>query len=165
MNVNDFWPQDRSQNAPRRAQDGSKRVPKAIIFHVDFCLRFWTVLGSIWGRFGEPFEPQDRSKIQQKIIKKIPAATYPKKTTPRGLKSAPRGPKTPQEASRSPQEAPKTLPRGSQEAPKGTQHRPRLLQVTSGMPQDGLMKLLSERIPLILQLHSMTVLLASTMQI
>ena len=35
------------------------------------------------------------------------------------------------------QELPKTIPRGSQKAPRGTQDRPRLLQVTSGMPQDG----------------------------
>ena len=71
MNFNDFDP----KIDPKTAQDGSKRVPKAIIFHVDFCLRFWTVLGAILGRFWEPFGPQDRSKIEPKIIKKLAAAT------------------------------------------------------------------------------------------
>ena len=70
MNFNDFWPQDRHQNGSRRAQDGSKRVPKAIISHVDFCLRFCTVLVPIFDPFWEPFGPQDRPKIGPNIRRK-----------------------------------------------------------------------------------------------
>ena len=39
--------QDRPQNDPRQAQDGSKRVLKAFLFYVEFCVQFWSVLGSI----------------------------------------------------------------------------------------------------------------------
>ena len=59
------------------------------------------------GPFWEPFGPQDRSKIQHKIIKK-----YLRQHTPK---------RPPQEASRVPQEAPRGLkipPRGSQDPPK-----------------------------------------------
>ena len=131
MKFDDFLPQDRSPNGPRRAQDGSKRFPKTNIFHVDFCLRFWTVLGPILGRFWEPLDPKIGPKSNQKSSKKLAAATYPQQTTPRGPKSTPRPPKRPQDP-------PKKPPRPSQEAIRGIQDRPRLLQVTSGMLQDSL---------------------------
>ena len=48
-----FWLQDRAQNDPRQAQDGSKRVLIAFFFDVEFCLRFW----SIWDSILSPFWP------------------------------------------------------------------------------------------------------------
>ena len=66
MNVDDFSAQDGSENDPKLAQDHSKTVPKAISFHVDFLLQFWTVLGSVlapfWDPFGLPNRPQIRGK-------------------------------------------------------------------------------------------------------
>ena len=66
MNFNDFSAQDGSENDPKLAQDHSKTVPKAIIFHVDFLLQFWTVLGSVlapfWDHFGLPNRPQIHGK-------------------------------------------------------------------------------------------------------
>ena len=66
MNFHDFSAQDGSENDPKLAQDLSKTVPKAIIFHVDLLLQFWTVLGSVlapfWDPFGLPNRPQIRGK-------------------------------------------------------------------------------------------------------
>ena len=66
MKFNDFPTQDGSENDPKMAQDHAKTVPKAIIFHVDFLLQFWTVLGSVlapfWDPFGLPNRPQIRGK-------------------------------------------------------------------------------------------------------
>ena len=62
MNVDDLSAQDGSENDLKMAQDQSKTVPKTIIFHVDFLLRFWTVLGSVLAPFWEPFGLQNRTK-------------------------------------------------------------------------------------------------------
>ena len=66
MNFNDFSAQDGSENDLKMTQNQSKTVPKAIIFHVDFLLQFWTVLGSVlapfWDPFGLPNRPQIRGK-------------------------------------------------------------------------------------------------------
>jgi methyltransferase-like protein len=70
MKFDDFPTQDVPQNGPRQAQDGSKRVSKAFFFDVEFCVQFWTVLGSILDRFGGPFGPQTRSKINPEINQK-----------------------------------------------------------------------------------------------
>ena len=70
MNFNDFSAQDGSENDPKLAQNHSKTVPKAIIFHVEFLLQFWSVLGSVLAPFWDPFGLQDRSKIGPKIDQK-----------------------------------------------------------------------------------------------
>ena len=117
MKFNNFRPQDRPQNDPRRTQDGSKRVPKAIIFHVDFLLQFWTVLGSILGPF---WPPKSTPNPRQKSIK----IKLRQHTSTRPFQEAPRAP---QEASRSPQEAPKTLPdslKGSKSPSGGSPRSP-----------------------------------------
>ena len=157
---------DRPQNDLRRAQDGSKRVPKAIIVHADFCLRFWIVLEPILEPFWEAFGPQDRSKIEPKIIKQISCGNIP----PTDHSKRPQEcPKRPQDLPKRPQDPPGSPPRASQEAPKrfqekSTTARDSSNKVTSGMPQDGLNRCnFSESLRLILQLHSMTVLLASTL--
>ena len=66
MNFQDCSAQDGSENDLKMAQNQSKTVPKAIIFHVDFLLQFWTVLGSVlapfWDPFGLPNRPQIRGK-------------------------------------------------------------------------------------------------------
>ena len=54
-------PQDASQNAPRSPQDGSKTILKRSVFRIDFCLRFWSVWGSILTPFGCLFGSQNRS--------------------------------------------------------------------------------------------------------
>ena len=125
MNFHDFSAPDGSENDPKLAQDHSKTVPKAIIFHVDFLLQFWTVLGSVlapfWDPFGLPNRPQIRGKNRSKLsCGNIPAQDRSKrpqerpkrpqdrpKRLPRPSQTASRGPNPPQEA---PQEAPKTLP-------------------------------------------------------
>ena len=122
MNFNDFSTQDGPRNGQKITQDDTKRVPKMRFFHVYFCLRFWTVLGSILARFWEPFGPQDRSKIGSKIIKKLSCGNIPPKDRSKRpqehSKSPQEAPRPPKGASRTPQEAPQTLPRGSQEGPK-----------------------------------------------
>ena len=110
MNFHDLSAPDGSENDPKLAQDHSKTVPKAIIFHVDFLLQFWTVLGSVLAPFWDPFALQDRTKIGPKINQKISCSNMPPQDRPERPQDLP---KTPQEVSRSPQEAPKTLPRGS----------------------------------------------------
>ena len=66
MNFYDFSAQDGSENDPKLTQDWPKTVPKAIFFHVEFWLQFWTVLGSVlapfWDSFGLPNRPQIRGK-------------------------------------------------------------------------------------------------------
>ena len=66
MNFNDFSAQDGPEYDLKMTQNQSKTVPKAIIFHVDFLLQFWTVLGSVlapfWDPFGLPNRPQIRGK-------------------------------------------------------------------------------------------------------
>ena len=130
MNFIDFSAQHGSENDPKLAQDHPKTVPKAIIFHVDFLLQFWTVLGSVLAPFWDPFGLQDRSKIGPKIIQKLSCSNIPPQDRPERPQDLP---KISQEVSRSLQEAPKTLPRGSKRAPRPLEP----LQFGSGMPQDG----------------------------
>ena len=82
MNFNDFSAQDGSENDPKLAQDHSKTVPKAIIFHVEFLLQFWSVLGSVLAPFGVPFGLQDRSKIGTKIDQKLSCSAMPPQDRP-----------------------------------------------------------------------------------
>ena len=72
MYFDDFSAQDGSENDAKLAQDHPKTVPKANIFHVEFLLQFWSVVGSVLAPFGEPFGLQDRSKIGPKIIQNRP---------------------------------------------------------------------------------------------
>ena len=99
MNFDICWPPDRPPNDPRQAQDGSRRVLKAFFFDVEFCLRFWSISGSILS----PFWP---SKSIPKSIKNWLGAIHPHRILPRGPKTAPRCPKT---SLGPPQEAFKTL--------------------------------------------------------
>ena len=136
MEFDDFSAQDGPENGPKLVQDWPKTVPKPLIFHVEFWLQFWTVLGSDLGPFWEPFGPQDRSKIGPKIAQNLSCSNLPPGDRSQRLqdrpkrsqdrpRTAPRGPKT---ASRGPQKAPrrsKTAPRPPQEAPRETQDRPK----------------------------------------
>ena len=113
-----FGPQDGSQNGPRSAQDGSKRLLKRNFFALEnrlkfalvlgaILVRFWLLLGGLtlrtvppmWGLEADLFWVCDLCHIW---------------SPPRRPKRRPRGPKTP--------------PRASQEAPRGRQERPRRLQ-------------------------------------
>ena len=58
MDFHYCWPQDRPQNDPRQAQDGSKRLLKAYVFCVEFCVRFWSDL-----------EAQNGAQIDQKSLR------------------------------------------------------------------------------------------------
>ena len=49
--------QDGSQNAPRSAQDGSKRLLESIVFALENRLNFGLVLGPILVDFGHPKRP------------------------------------------------------------------------------------------------------------
>ena len=82
MNFHCFSAQDGSENDLKMAQDQSKTVPKTIIFHVDFLLQFWTVLGSVLAPFGIPFGLQDRSKIGPKIHEKLSCSNMPPQDRP-----------------------------------------------------------------------------------
>ena len=82
MNFNDFSAQDGSENDLKMIQNQSKTVPKAIIFHVDFLLQFWTVLGSVLAPFWDPFGLQDRSKIEPKIDQKLSCSNMPSQDRP-----------------------------------------------------------------------------------
>ena len=55
LKFNDFCPEDRPPNGPRRSQDGSKMDLKAFTFYHDFYARFWFILSSILGPSGGPF--------------------------------------------------------------------------------------------------------------
>ena len=138
MELHYFSPQDRPQNDPRQAQDGSKRVFKAFLFHVDFCTRFLTVLDSILGPFGEPFGPQNRSQIEPHFVLKLHRGNVPQRDhfkRPQDRPKRPQDPpKGPQErprrlprTSKSPKGSPKSLPRASQEVSRGPKRHPRRL--------------------------------------
>ena len=69
MYFDDFSAQDGSENDPKLAQDHPKTVPKANIFHVDFLLQFWSVLGSVLAPFGSLLGSKIDPKSDQKLIK------------------------------------------------------------------------------------------------
>ena len=54
-------PQERPQNDPRSPQDGPKTILKRCFFRIDFCLRFWSVLGPILVPFRRHFRSPNRS--------------------------------------------------------------------------------------------------------
>ena len=127
MDFHYFRTQDRPQNDPRQAQDGSKRLLKAYIFYVEFCVRFWSVFDSILDPFGDPFWApksfpnlfRNRSKIklrQHSPMTPLQEGPRPPQEAPRPPQEAPRSPqepsKTPQEAVRDPSSGPKNNPRG-----------------------------------------------------
>ena len=126
MNFNDFWPQDRLPNDPRQAQDGSKRLLKAYVFYVEFCVRFWSVFGSILDPFGRPFGHQNLSQIGPKIYQKSNCASIvPWNRSKRAQDRSKRcqdlpkrlqdRPKSPQRLPKRPSETPPT-----QEQPRGS---------------------------------------------
>ena len=82
MKFNGFSPQDGSENDPKLTQDHPKTLPKAIIFHVDFLLQFWSVLGSVLAAFWNPFGLQDQSKIGPKINQKLSCSAMPPQHRP-----------------------------------------------------------------------------------
>ena len=103
---NVFAPSDGAENDPRSTQDAPKTVLKSYVFDVQNYDRFWFVLGSILGAFGEALW---LPKGYQKSLKFV----SPNKGAS----------KTPQGAPKRPQESPKRVPRGprrtSREAPRG----------------------------------------------
>ena len=113
-----FGPQDGLQNAPRLAQDGSKRFLKSNLFALENLLKFGLVLGAILVDFGLPNPPfmsggvwaGSGSKIVLLFVRRFVLIVLGSKTPRRRL----RGPETP--------------PRASQEAPRGPQEDPRRLQ-------------------------------------
>ena len=68
MKFNDFSAQDGSENDPKLAQDHSKTVPKAIIFHVEFLLQFWSVLGSVLAPFWHDVPLQILKQISMRFF-------------------------------------------------------------------------------------------------
>ena len=122
----DFGPQDGLQNAPRSAQDGSKRVLESNFFALENRLKFRLVLGSDFGRFGLPECPPLgtllTTQIDQKINKKLAwsksrpkIATRPPKTSPEPPQDPPRRHQGP---TRAPQDPPRSLPRPPRNPPK-----------------------------------------------
>ena len=124
------WPQDGLQNAPRSAQDGSKRLLKSNFFALENRLKFGLVLGSDFGRFWLP-------NPSQKTLGDAPPFCILKAfvfqvvlcIASRWRKSRPRGSKTP--------------PRAPQEAPRGPQERPRRLQQSLKRPQEPVKRAIS----------------------
>ena len=126
-----FGPQDGLQNAPRSAQDGSKRLLKTNFFAAQNHLKFGLVLASILVDFGSRkaplWAPFWRPKSIKKSIKKLTAQNVdprspqdrprppqdPPKSAPRPPKATPRppksslGPRTPQDTPKSPTSRPK----------------------------------------------------------
>ena len=132
MNFTDFSAQDGSENDPKLTQDCSKTVPKADIFHVEFWLQFWFILGSILNSFGAPFGPQNRSKIDPKNYQKSSCASIPPRDR---LKRPQDHPQRPQDPPKRLQDRPKRLPRPSQEALRDPQGLPKPLQEAPILPQ------------------------------
>ena len=63
-----FGPQDGLQNAPRSAQDGSKRLLKTNFFALENRLKFGRVLGPILVDFGSSLGAQNRPKSDPKRV-------------------------------------------------------------------------------------------------
>ena len=141
-----FQSQDGLQNAPRSAQDGSKRLLKTNFFAVENRLKFGVVLAPILVDFGsrnaplwapfwrpksikksclnwtaqnaDPRSPQDRPRPPQDPPKSAPR---PPKTTPRPPKSSLRDPQDPPKCPQEPPRSPQDSPRYSQETHKSSQ--------------------------------------------
>ena len=106
MNVDDFSDQDGSENDAKLAQDHSKTVPRAIIFHVEFLLQFFTCFGFHFGSmarlFWAPRSLQNRTKNHSKI-------KLQQHTSPGPPREAPR---PPQDPPKRPQDRPRSFPAG-----------------------------------------------------
>ena len=126
MNFNDFSAQDGSENDPKLAQNHSKTVPKAIIFHVEFLLQFWSVLGSVLAPFWDPRSIQNRTKNRSKIKLQRHASTGPPREAVRPPQELPRPPQDRPKSSQDPGE-PKTLLKGFKIAPRSSQDHPRVI--------------------------------------
>ena len=126
-----FEPQDGTQNAPRSAQDGSKRLLESNFFALENRLKFCLVLDAILVDFGPPNPspkvwgkpPPFRSNIGLYLTCYLCHILIASKT--------------PQEAPKSPQDPPKSAPRGSQRPPRAPQEAPRGLQETPRAGQEG----------------------------
>ena len=130
------WPQDGLQNAPRSAQDGSKRLLKSNFFALENRLKFGLVLGSDFGRFippkklgrSPPLLHLESVRFSSCVMHRFKMAQEPAKRLQDPPKGAPRGskrpPRAPQEASTEPQET----PRAGQEGYKPAQELPRASQ-------------------------------------
>ena len=135
MKFDDFWPQDRPQNDPRQAQDGSKRFLKAFFFYVEFYGQFWSGLGSILDPSLEPFGLQNRSKIHAKIFQKSSCANIPPRDRPKRPQERP---KTPPRGPKRARRDPKSAPRGPKSAPRGPKSAPRDFKNISKSPKEHL---------------------------
>ncbi len=62
-------PQDEAEIGPRWPQDGTKTVLKSFFFDVEICLRFWSVLGSVWSLLGSLLGAKLAPKSDQKSPK------------------------------------------------------------------------------------------------
>ena len=100
-------PLDDAENAPRSTQDAPKTVLKSYFFDVQNYDRFWSVLGSILGAFGEAFWLQKGHQTSIKFVS-------PSKGAPQ------EAPSRPQEAPRELQEDPKRPRSSPKEPPRGT---------------------------------------------
>ena len=109
-----------------RPQNGSKTVSKACFDYIQFCVRFWIVLNSIFVPFGEPFGSQNRS---QKCVDvhacRVDVHACACKCA--CMRSKPTWP--PQEVPRPPQEAARTPPRGPKTSQRGFKTFPRGVKV------------------------------------
>ena len=133
-------PQDGLQNAPRSAQDGSKRLLKRNFFGLENRLKFGLVLGPILVDFGSSLgAPKIRMRgpmwgSKSVFFGMLFLCCFGSPS--RRPKRRPRGPKTPPRGSRRRPRGSQTPPKSVQEAPRGRQERPRRPQEEPKRPQE-----------------------------
>ena len=81
-------------NGPRSPQDGSKTVLNTDLFRIDFCLRFWFVLGPFLAPFGRPFGSPNRSFLASIFHSLLHVGPRAAKSGPRAAKGGPRAAKS-----------------------------------------------------------------------
>ena len=117
-----FAPQDGTEKVPRSTQDAPKTVLKRYFFDVQNYDRFWSVLGSILGAFGEAFWlPKWDQKSTKFGSPSKGASKRPQEGPKRPQESPKRVSRGPKRAPRRPQEAPERHPREPQETPREPQ--------------------------------------------
>ena len=128
-------PQDGAQNAPRSAQDGSKRVLKGNFFALENRLKFGRVLGAILVDFGAQNGAQKPDGVMQnrffwgsKMLFIFVLFWVASKTAQEGPKGAQDTPGSPPECLKMTQEVPKSTPGGSKRASRDPKSRSRGLE-------------------------------------
>ena len=109
-----FAPQDGTEKVPRSTQDAPKTVLKRYFFDVQNYDRFWSVLGSILGAFGEAFW------LPKGVPKSIKFASPSKDAPKRPQESSQEAPRSPQRTSRGSKSSPKRPQRVPREPSRGT---------------------------------------------